>query len=378
MRIGFGDFSGWDFHTMSVETIPLGGSQSAACYLARSLAQMGHDIFFLTHTTSPAVHGGVTCLSWYTTPPDALRLLHLDVFVCVLGTGNGSLLRSVLEPKTRLLLWTQHRCDQQAVQLLDEASERKSYDDFVFVSEWQRAEFLTRFALPPEKTHVLRNAVAPAFLSMDPEGTPILPQKARPPVLAYTSTPFRGLDLLLTAFPAIRMQITGVKLRVFSSMRVYQAAPHTDHAHYGALYERCRQTPGVEYIGSIPQPALAHEMRCVTALAYPNTFAETSCIAALEAMASGCRIITSFLGALPETTAGFADLIPSELSQEEYLHRFTERTVALLREASNAPSATEDLLRRQVSYIRNSATWERRAMEWDDWLRMTGSAPASN
>jgi glycosyltransferase involved in cell wall biosynthesis len=368
MRIGFGDFSGWDFHVQSVDAAPLGGSQSAACYLARALARSGHEVSFYSHTTAPGTYDGVDCRSWKTTRLEELRMRGLDVFVCVLAAGNGRLLREWLERRTRVVLWTQHRIDQAAVQILGDAGERGSYDAFVFVSDWQRGEFLTRFQLPPEKTCVLRNAPAPHFLGPFAEGESIISQKAQPPVLAYTSTPFRGLDRLLDAFPAIRAEVPGARLRVFSSMQVYRTAPVIDHIEHGHLYQRCRTTPGVEYVGSLPQPALAAEMRAATLLAYPNTFPETSCIAALEAMASGCRVVTSDLGALRETTAGFAELIPFEQGREEYQRAFVERTIAVLRESASGPPDSDDLLRRQVAHILQRATWEKRAIEWGEWL----------
>ena len=358
--------------------MPLGGSQSAACYLARALASQGHEIIFLTHTSTPGTHAGVACLSWARTPLSALPALKLDVFICVLGAGNGRLLREVMGPGVRLILWTQHRCDQWAVQSLAQAAERESYDAFAFVSEWQRTEFIAQFALPPHGTHILRNAVAPAFLELFTDDQPILPQKLTPPLLAYTSTPFRGLDLLVEAFPAIRMRVPGTQLRVFSSMCVYQAAPADDQRQYGALYELCRRTPGVEYIGSISQPELAREMRGVAALAYPNTFPETSCIAALEAMASGCGIVTSALGALPETTAGFAQLVSVAQSREGYLREFIERMVAVLHESIDGDRAAEEPRRQAVEYIRNTATWGARAAQWSELLeRLSHPPPAS-
>jgi glycosyltransferase involved in cell wall biosynthesis len=368
MRIAFGDFCDWDFHAQSPELVPLGGSQSAACYLAQSLARQGHEVFLLNGTKSPGRYGGVTCLSWAQTPPAILRGLRLDVFVCLLGGVNGRIMRGLLGGETRLVLWTQHRVDQPAVQCLDQPAEREAYEAFVFASEWQRAEFIPRFGLAPERTQALRNAVAPAFLDLFPAGQPILPQKAMPPVLAYTSTPFRGLHLLVEAFPAIRAQVPDLRLRVFSSMQVYQESSASDQAMYGSLYQRCRQTPGIEYVGSIPQPLLAREMRSVSVLAYPNIFPETFCIAALEAMASGCGIVTSALGALPETTAGFARLISVEQDSASYLREFVANTVAVLQEMQRADATAEEKARRQVVYIQQNATWDVRAREWTKWL----------
>jgi predicted O-linked N-acetylglucosamine transferase (SPINDLY family) len=367
MRIGLADFSRWDFHAQSVDWAPMGGSQSAACYLSRALARRGHEVFLLSGVSAPGRYDGVNCLFWDRIDREMLRSLSLDVLICVIMAGQGTALRSVLAPSTRLVLWNQHAHDQPGVAALKDPRERSSYDGFAMVSHWQLECYRQAFQIDPAAMVVLRNSIAPSFAGMFEGRSSIL--AGRQPVLAYTSTPFRGLDLLLDAFGPIRAAVPEARLSVFSSMKVYSVGAEQDDAAHGALYRRCRETPGVEYVGSIPQPQLALRLREAMVLAYPNTFAETSCIAVMEAMAAGCRVVTSNLGALPETAAGFGWLIPTNLSREEYLRQFVDACVTTLRQSIAAAPEAEALLRRQVAYMNEQCTWAVRAAGWEQWLQ---------
>jgi glycosyltransferase involved in cell wall biosynthesis len=368
MRIAFADFLNIDFHAQTPDSRPLGGSQSAACYLARVLARRGHEVFIIGKVSAPGVYAGVTCLARAGMTRERLASLQLDVMVCLMDAGCGARLRDPVGTGTRLVLWNHHAANQPAVKGLAEPSIRAAYDGLVMVSEWQCQTFLGAFKIDPLAVRVLRNAVAPAFIDRFESATRILPQKPWPPILAYTSTPYRGLDLLLEAIPHIRQRVPGTRVRVFSSLDVYQVPKAEDEANYGNLYRRCREMEGVEYIGSKSQPELAQALREAMMLAYPNTFPETSCIAAMEAMASGCRVVSSNLAALPETTAGFARLIPIFPRREEYLRAFIDGVVEVLRECRDHPDDCEQLLQRQVRHINSTARWEARAVEWLDWL----------
>ena len=380
LRLAFATYCPVPVRTATPYEQPLGGSESALCYLAEALAGKGHEVFLLSSTPAPEVSRGVPCLPL--TPAMLGQLPALDAFIVQNMAGQARPLRQALGPKTRLVLWTQHAHDQPAVQALRDRAERDTYDALVFVSEWQRAMYREQFGLDPRRMVVLRNGIGPAFENLFPqvlnpsppaplptgargEGEAILAAKTRPPVLAYTSTPYRGLELLLQAFPRIRVAVPGVTLQVFSGMRLYGVAEAEEKERFGELYERCRQTEGVEYVGSVAQPELARRLRAATVLAYPNTFPETSCIAVLEAMAAGCRVVTSALGALPETTGGFASLIPVGAGGDVYLDRFVEEMVAVL---EHLDAAAEDHLRRQVAHVQECVSWARLADEWVRWL----------
>jgi glycosyltransferase involved in cell wall biosynthesis len=195
-------------------------------------------------------------------------------------------------------------------------------------------------------------------------------------VLAYTSTPYRGLDWLLDAFGQIRRAVPETRLKVFSSMRVYRVTETEEQERFASLYQRCRETAGAEYVGSLPQPELARQLRAASVLAYPNTFAETSCIAALEALASGCSVVTSDLAALPETTAGFARLIPINGDREAYLRGFVAEVVQVLQQLGSADGReVEKQLRRQVDHVIGNCTWSGLARQWGEWLNHIRTGP---
>jgi glycosyltransferase involved in cell wall biosynthesis len=337
------------------------------CYLAEALAGRGHQVCVLHPGPTPAASHGACCLPL--TEAGIRQLGPIDAFVVLNLAGRARSLRPLLRPNTALVLWTGHYIDQPALEPLRDPGERDAYDGFALVSQWQRQEFLRHFGLDPRRTGVLRNGIAPSFQGLFADDLPILSRKTKPPVLAYTSTPYRGLDLLLDAFPRIRQAVPGTTLKVFSGMGVYQFPEAEDQARFGGLYRRCRDTEGVEYIGPRPQPELAAELTAASVLTYPNSYPETSCIAVLEAMAAGCQVVTGERGALPETSAGFARLVPTDGGRETYVERFVAETVrALARLAGPDTAEVEEQLRRQAAHVNQQHTWPGLADQWVGWL----------
>jgi glycosyltransferase involved in cell wall biosynthesis len=118
--------------------------------------------------------------------------------------------------------------------------------------------------------------------------------------------------------------------------------------------------------------ALAEALAETDILAYPNTFAETSCISVMEAMAAGCLVVTSKLGALPETTAGFGVLMDSLSDVVAMAREFTKVLVGVIRMTREKPDQFEDGLRRQQLHARTAYSWARRAQEWEQALELLG------
>ncbi|NJK60669.1 MAG: glycosyltransferase family 4 protein [Oscillatoriales cyanobacterium SM2_1_8] len=359
MRVAFVDRIGWDYRPDTVYREPLGGSQSAVCYLTAALAQRGVTVALVNHTTQEGEVLGVSCHHAERLPERFWQ--NFDAVVLFNESGLGLVLREALmeasapHPGPQLILWTQHDTNQPAMQALHDRLERTVYDRFVLVSEWQRQQYLQVFGLESARTQVLRNAIAPSL-----ERLPAIGEKE--PLVVYTSTPFRGLAELLSLWPAIHRDFPQARLEVFSSLKVYRQSEAEDRAYFGELYDRCQQLPGVAYRGSIPQPELAQVLQRALILAYPNTFPETSCIAVLEALAAGCHVVTSALGALPETTGGWATLIAPGPT---YGAQFVAAVGQILREAEAGRPHRD----RQSAQTKADHTWARRAAQWEAWLR---------
>jgi glycosyltransferase involved in cell wall biosynthesis len=357
VRIVFYDRTRVDYTAETPFRAPLGGSESAQVYLAIELARLGHQVTLVSNTSAPGHYRGVDC-SNHSDPGTTTLLNGADIIV----NSNESLgrwLRDNLRITRPMVLWIGHAHDQLAIKGLESSRERKVWNGYAFVSQWQLDNFVDLYWVPAERSRVMRNAVSPSFAGLSPVEPGFL--RGEPPVLFYTSQPYRGLDVLLEAFPAIRAAVPNTRLRVFSGFAVTYKTALED-------YRRCMETEGVEYVGPIAQPALASELGNATALAYPSTFEETSCIAALEAMAAGALILTTRLGALPETTAGFARMTDYRRDPATLAAAFAEMVIEALQDVRRDPKTALARREAQIAYVNEKYTWPTRAVEWQSWL----------
>ena len=364
MNLAFIDIVPWDYDAGTVSQRPLGGSQSALCYLAVALAARGHAVWLYTNTTKPRIYQGVQCCSLNSLSREVLA--NLDAVIVLNSPDLCLVLRPNLPSGCRLILWTQIAHDQEVMWVLRSPPVQAAWDLVVCVSQWHATQMQRCFSLNPARVTVMRNAISPGFENLFPDAAALAKAKSSAPVLAYTSTPFRGLDILLSLFPEVRRREPRVRLQVFSSMKVYSWDESKDPC--ADLYKKCQSTPGVEYVGSVPQPLLAESLKSAAILAYPNTFAETSCIAVMEAMAAGLLVVTTDLGALPETTMGMGIMVPT-LRKQEDTAVYLDRLMQAIKDW-NSPDFYSARWE-QVRAVTSQCTWSLRAAEWERLLRET-------
>jgi glycosyltransferase involved in cell wall biosynthesis len=215
----------------------------------------------------------------------------------------------------KLIYWNQLSYDQNVVQFLSQIENIDKIDQFVFVSHWQAEQFRKIFNIPGEKTSVLKNACIGVNQKYKIDNN----KKIK---ICYTSTPWRGLDILLKSWEILNL--SNCELHIFSSCKIYGKDFSSEDKKYEFLYEWCERLPNVVYRGSIPNEELRKEISEFDILAYPNTFEETSCISVIEALSAGLRVITSDLGALPETTEGWARMYPYIENREKHAEVFSK------------------------------------------------------
>jgi glycosyltransferase involved in cell wall biosynthesis len=95
----------------------------------------------------------------------------------------------------------------------------------------------------------------------------------------------------------------------------------------------------------------------------------------MEAMAAGCLVVSSKLGALPETTAGFGFLMEASSDVIVMAREFAKVVVALIHKAHDQPEQFEEGIRRQRSHVRAVYNWTTRVQEWEQALQRLPRRP---
>jgi FkbM family methyltransferase len=255
------------------------------------------------------------------------------------------------------IFWNQLSHDQEAVQWLNDKKKHESIDKFVFVSNWQSENYRKIFGIAGYKTSVIKNACI---------GTEEVEKHIQFPIkICYTSTPWRGLDVLLDAWKYL--EHLPCELHVFSSTKIYGTEfAQKEEDKYQHLYDKCNTLKNVIYRGSIYNEQLRAELPYFDIMAYPSTFEETSCISVIEALSAGLRVVCSNIGALPETTEGWAKLYPFYENKERHALEFAKILQNEIEYYVRGYSINE--LINQKLVFKNRWSWDYRVHQWKEFL----------
>lgn len=304
------------FHAKTLSERPLGGTETGVIYLAEALTRLGVEVTVLSDLPNPPLSKPLYI------PHRGIQFL--DEVDVIIGVRDWKTLLLPLKAKKRFF-WTGDAYDQPHTVGIGDYRVAHHIDRFLAVSDWQAHTLCETSGFPLEKTAVIRNGINPQHF----KGSETRNRKR----LIYSSTPYRGLHLLASFFPEILKKHPDAELHIFSGYDVYKGERPFD-AHlteqFRKLSEEFKKIPNVTLHGNIPQEKLAREFMKSGILAYPNTFAETSCITAMEAQAAGCVPVTSEFAALPETVGDGGILIPGPADSPEYAAAFINAIDSLL------------------------------------------------
>lgn len=228
----------------------------------------------------------------------------------------------------------------------------KQFHKLIFVSYWQRNEFMRHYGIPHSQTAVLRNSINPIEPKRSQQNDKIR--------LIYHTTPHRGLDVLYAAFNHLAKENPRLHLDVFSSFEIYGWKDRDNQ--YKQVFDLLDVHPQITNHGTVPNDVVREYLAKADIFAYPSTWPETSCISLIEAMSAGCLCVHPDFAALPETSANWTLMYPTQDVAQAHVNEFASALGAAIKLVETPEM--QKRLEWQRQYTNLFYSQEVRALEW--------------
>lgn len=356
------------------DTIPsgqsLGGSESAAYYMARELVKLGHKVTLFTNHQHKNAQGEIVgqwwdgvLYEWLGAPSDQFPLgdrfhmvMQAPFDVVIVQRHPGAFIHAF---NSKLNIWWLHDLAIYNTMGLVQGH-LPNIDRILTVSEWHKKQVSRVYDIPEEAIVATKNGV-------DYSAFPDPAEAVREPrSLFYMARPERGLEHLVGP-GGIMETLKDCHLYVCG----YNNTQPNMEAYYRYLWQRCEELPNVTNLGHLGKSELYQAMSKAMLYVYPTVFEDTSCIAALEANAAGLPVIGSDWSAVPETMTGAgAILLPlkdGQVNKDEFCKT--------IRKVFFQPTLYESL---QKKALAKRQTWEDSAKQWDQLFKDLLKEKSSN
>ena len=331
---------GEPFHGLSPEQGPLGGSETAMVQLARAMARRGHDVQVFCNCPNPGVYHGVR----YRDRRELVRVAVEERVEVVVVSRYWAILELPLQAGLKLL-WN-HDILERPHGL---AKYLPQLDACIVLSKFHAGQFARALPESTPKLWISRNGIDTAMVLEAGRS-----QVREEGLVLYVSRPERGLKLLLEhIWPRLTQRLQGLKLKICTYQVDPSGLPPEVKAEHEQVMELVRSTPGVEMLGGLDKRSYYRLVASASAVLYPCTFPEISCIAAIEAQALGTPIVTTDGFALSETVVTPQFRVPGPPGTGEYVSRFVD--------------VAEQVLTRRQWALELAGKAKRRVLEYYDW-----------
>ena len=350
--IVFVNFTANPFAGDELEKRGVGGAETDVINLSRIFANnYPLNVHVFCNCPTPGIYDNVVYHDVTTSLHD-LQSLNADLLISSRNTSifNNYNFKKDFNAK-KVCLWAH---DMAGDPVWIDFEKAYPYIDYIFaVSEWHKNDILKKYSFAEEeKFFVARNGVD-SYKFRNQYRTDKIPGR-----LIYSSTPYRGLEILAEVFPEIKKRVPHATLHAYSSFDVYGKEYIKQNDDFQWLYDKLKNMDGVSWFESIPQKDLAVEQMKAELLAYPNIFPETSCLTVMECQAAGTPTVTSNYAALQETVPDNCGIkINGNPHSKEYKEQFVNDVVSMLTDKDKWNEYHNNCLKLDVS-------WKTVAEEW--------------
>jgi len=179
---------------------------------------------------------------------------------------------------------------------LQDPNSRNRFHKIVYCGNWQMNAYQMLLGVPQTQQFCVIDTAIDPFPAINK------PDPKKEIRLIYTSTPQRGLNILVPVFEELAKKHPNIILDVFSSYAIYGWSEAD--AQFEELFERCRNHPQINYHGFASNETVRQHVANAHIFAYPSIWMECNSRSLIEAMSSGCVCVHPNFAGLTDTSGG--------------------------------------------------------------------------
>lgn len=268
-----------------------------------------------------------------------------------------SRVRDIEQDKIRIY-WLHDLPEDPETNHLKEQNSRNRFHKYVFCGYWQYNRYIDMLGIPRDDKCVVFDTPIVPFKNVKKDNDKIR--------LIYTSTPQRGLELLVPVFNELSKKYDNIHLDVFSSFEIY-GWPEANKP-YEEMFNMCKNHPSITYHGFKPNDEVRAAYEKAHIFAYPSIWPECNSRALIEAMSAGLLCVHSNYAGLSDTSGNLTVMYQYEEDKNKHANKFYQVLDHAINVIKNRDDSLDNYLRFVKAYSDNRYNISKISGQWKDLL----------